>query len=117
MTALRQDILYGIRMLARRPVFTGIAVLSLALGIGLNTAIFTLINTMLWGSLAYREPDRVMMLSTVPPNAPDSLQGVSVPDFFAWKERNRSFDALGAMTDDQRVERAITFLPGEEIGD
>ena len=51
MNAVRQDVLYGLRMLAKKPVFTAVAALSLALGIGLNTAIFTLINTMLWGSL------------------------------------------------------------------
>ena len=54
MNSFRQDILYGLRMLAKRPVFTAVAMLSLALGIGLNTAIFTLLNTMLWGSLRFR---------------------------------------------------------------
>jgi len=53
MNSFRQDILYGLRMLAKKPVFTAIATLSLGLGIGLNTAIFTLLNTMLWGSLPY----------------------------------------------------------------
>ena len=67
MNSLWQDVLFGLRMLAKKPFFTAVAVLSLALGIGLNTAIFTLINTILWGSLPYREPDRMIVLSTVPP--------------------------------------------------
>jgi putative ABC transport system permease protein len=51
MSALWQDILYGLRMLAKKPVFTLVAALSLALGIGLNTAIFTLMNTILLAPL------------------------------------------------------------------
>jgi putative ABC transport system permease protein len=63
MNTVWQDILYGLRMLAKKPVFTAVAALSLALGIGLNTAIFTLINTMLWGSLPYHEPERIAAVS------------------------------------------------------
>src|SRR5579871_285364 len=97
MAILWQDVLYGLRMLAKRPFFTAVAVLSLALGIGLNTAIFTLINTILWGSLAFPEPDRIMAIWSVPPGQPDQLNGVSFPDFMAWKDRTRSFETLGAM--------------------
>jgi putative ABC transport system permease protein len=89
-------------MLGKKPVFTAVAALSLALGIGLNTAIFTLINTMLWGSLPYRAPDRIAVIWSVPPQHLDQINGVSVPDYMAWKERNRSFEVLGAMSGDQR---------------
>jgi putative ABC transport system permease protein len=116
MNALRQDIVYGIRMLARHPVFTAVAALSLALGIGLNTAIFTLINTILWGSLSYHEPDRVMIAWSVPPNRPNATNGVSIPDFVAWKERSRSFESLGAMCDDRRdLGAEQNGVPAEQI--
>ncbi len=98
MNAVRQDLLYGLRMLAKKPIFTTVAVLSLALGIGLNTAIFTLINTMLWGPLPWKATDRVAVIWSVPPQHLDQFSNVSIPDFIAFKERNRSFQMLGAMT-------------------
>ncbi len=72
------------------------AVLSLALGIGLNTAIFTLMNTILLGSLPYRDADRLVAIFSIAPQHPDQLNGGSVPDLFAWKERARSFESIGA---------------------
>ena len=97
MGALWQDILYGLRVLAKRPVFTAVAALSLALGIGLNTAIFSLTNTILLGPLPYRDPDRLLTIFSVAPEHLDQLNGVSVPDLFAWKEQARSFEAIGAL--------------------
>src|SRR5277367_1838800 len=101
MHAIWQDVLYGLRMLAARPIFTAIAALSLALGIGLNTAIFTLINTILWGSLPYRAPDRIAVVWSVPALHLDQTQTTSVPDYMAFKERNRSFEVLGAMSNNE----------------
>ena len=97
MNILWQDTLFGLRMLAKRPVLTAVAALSLALGIGLNTAIFALVNTILLGSLPLRDPDRVVVIWCVPPGNPDQLNGASVPDYLAWKERSRSFEGMGAM--------------------
>ena len=97
MQALRQDLAYGFRTLARKPGFTAVAALSLALGIGLNTAIFTLMNAVLLGSLPYRDADRLVAIFSVSPQHPDQLQGGSVPDLFAWKQRARSFEAIGAV--------------------
>ncbi len=97
MNVLWQDIVFGLRMLAKKPVFTIVAALSLALGIGLNTAIFALINTILLGRLPFREPDRVVAIWSVPPGHPDQLNGASVPDYLAWKQRSRSFEGIGAM--------------------
>jgi putative ABC transport system permease protein len=93
---LWQDILYGVRILAKRPVITLIAAFSLALGIGLNTAIFTLMNTILLGSLPYPDADRLVGVFSVSPEHLDQLQGVSIPDLFAWKEMVHSFEAVGA---------------------
>jgi putative ABC transport system permease protein len=102
MNALWQDLLYGLRMLAKRPVFTGVAALSLAMGIGLNTAIFTLINTILWGALAFPQPERLAVIWSTPPGHPDQLNGVSVPDYMAFKERSKSFEAIGVMVNSGR---------------
>ena len=104
MVNLWQDVVYGLRMLAKKPMFTMVAALSLALGIGLNTAIFTLMNTILLGSLPYREPDRLVGIFSIQPGHLDELQGVSVPDLFAWRERARSFEAIGAV-----VNNAVDF--------
>jgi putative ABC transport system permease protein len=97
MSVLWQDILYGLRMLAKKPLFTLVAALSLAIGIGLNTAIFTLMNTILLGSLPYPDADRLVAIFSLAPGHPDQLNGPSVPDLFAWTERARSFEAIGAL--------------------
>ena len=116
MNTVRQDILYGLRMLAKNPIFTTVAALSLALGIGLNTAIFTLINTMLWGSLPWNQPERVAMIWSVPPQHLDRTSNVSIPDYMAFKERNRSFQTLGALAlDEQDFGAAENGMPAERI--
>ena len=66
----RQDVRFAVRTLARAPGFTSAALLSLALGIGLNTAIFTLINSLLFTPLPYPEADRIVMVLSVPPSDP-----------------------------------------------
>ena len=102
MTTLWQDVLYGLRMLGKKPGFTAIAVISLSLGIGANTAIFSLVNTVLLGSLSFREPGRLVMIGTTPPGHPEQTERAMVPDFLAWKDRNRSFEVLGGVSGDTR---------------
>jgi putative ABC transport system permease protein len=97
MNTFLQDVHYGWRVLLKQPAFMAMAALSLALGIGVNTAIFTLINTILMGSLPYPEPERLVAIWSVPPQHPDQLENTSVSDFMAWKDENRSFEAMGGV--------------------
>jgi putative ABC transport system permease protein len=80
MGTLRQDIVFGLRMLAKKPMPTAIAVLSLAPGIGLNAAILTFIHTILWGALPYREPDRIAVIRSNSPGHPDQFNGAADHD-------------------------------------
>lgn len=116
MNDIWQDVEYGLRMLAKKPAFTVIAALSQALGIGLNTAIFTLMNTILLGTLPYPDADRLLTIPSVSPNHPDQLDFASVPDLFAWRQQAKSFEAMGAV-----VGTAIDFgaeengVPAERV--
>jgi putative ABC transport system permease protein len=91
---LWQDLRYGARMFLKQPGFTLIAVLTLALGIGANTAIFSVVNAVLLQPLSYAEPERLVWLwDTLPqlPTAPTSL-----PEFLDWRGQNQSFEHLAA---------------------
>src|SRR5262245_40885420 len=96
MTNFRQDLLFGTRMLLARPGFTIAAVLSLALGIGANTTIFSLINSSLLAGLPYREPERLVALWTSRVDRPSLRSSATATNYLAWKEQARSFDAVGA---------------------
>jgi len=95
MTTWRQDLLFGFRMLLRKPTFTIVAALSLALGIGANTVIFSLINTTLLRPLPYADPGRLVMIWSVPLDHRDQLNGVTAYNFLAFQERAKSFAAMG----------------------
>ncbi len=116
MSDFSQDLRYGLRVLSKRPLFTTVAALSLAVGIGLNTAIFTLVNTILLGSLPWRDPDRLVVISSVAPGHPDQNQGASIPDMLAWKGQARSFEALGAaVANELDFGAAENGMPAEQV--
>ena len=109
MNDLWQDLRYGARMLMKNPGFTLIAVMTLALGIGANTAIFTVVNAVLLRPLAYQEPERIMALW--PDRESSSFQGVSESKFVFWRAQNQSFDSLAAT---QGVGSGINLAGGNE---
>src|SRR5690348_10853929 len=98
MQTLWQDLRYGARMLLKKPGFTLIAVFTLALGIGANTAIFSVVNAVLLRPLPYPEPERLMMVNTTDLTRGGTSMGINLPDFREWRDRNRSFEAMAAFS-------------------
>jgi putative ABC transport system permease protein len=94
METMWQDVRFGVRMLLKKPVFTAIAVLALALGAGANTAIFSVVNGVLLRPLPYRDPDKLVRLGEWSKQVPG--MSISYPNFKDWRERNRVFDGLAA---------------------
>src|SRR5262245_31497682 len=93
MQTLLQDLRYGARMLLKKPGFTLIAVISLALGIGANTAIFSVVNTLLLKSLPYHDPDRIVLAWGVIPGGANRSQ-VSATDVADWRRQNSVFEEI-----------------------
>ncbi|HKX28980.1 MAG TPA: ABC transporter permease [Blastocatellia bacterium] len=89
-----QDLRYGLRMLFRNPGFTLVAILTLALGIGANTAIFSVVNAVLWRSLPYRDPDRLVLVGRTTMNG--AIDTVSVNGFLEWRDQARVFEQIAA---------------------
>jgi len=94
MQTLWQDLRYGARMLMKKPGFTFVAVVTLALGIGANTAIFTVINAVLLRQLPYPQAERIVAVGAQFSVSP--LNAVDDPRFLFWHEHQRSFEALAA---------------------
>src|SRR5262245_41362400 len=91
-----QDLRYGARMLLKHPGASLIAVLTLGLGIGANTAIFSVVNAVMLRPLPYSEQERLVQVWVTNPGAARWGDWVSYPDFLDWREQNTVFDEIGA---------------------
>lgn len=108
MNGLWQDLKFALRTLRRSPGFTITALATLALGIGVNTAMFSVAHEVLWRSMPYPHPERVVMVGEVDKAKPDSYWGASYPNFKDWQGQAKSFEALAAVEPEQRVLREGT---------
>src|SRR2546430_2497606 len=97
MNNLIQDLRYGLRMLLKKPGFTAIAVVTLALGIGANTAIFSVVNGVLLNPLPFAEPSRLMDLTEIRFDQTDGA--TSHPNFVDWRNQQAAFERLAIYRD------------------
>lgn len=98
MDNLLQDLRYGFRTLIRQPGFAATAILTLALGIGATTAIFSVVNAVVLRPMPFEEPDRVMVVTNTNTRTGNRNTTISGPDFFDWRAQNRSFEPLAYFT-------------------
>ena len=91
-----RDVRHGLRSLRRSPVFAAVALLTLALGIGANTAIFSVVNGVILRPLGYPRPEQLVQLTSRYPVLP--IRAVSAPEYAEFRAMNRSFAAVGAYT-------------------
>jgi predicted permease len=102
MRNLQQDLRFGIRQMVKSPGFAIATILTIALGIGATTAIFSLVNAVLLRPLPFAEPDRLVAAGPVNDRRPDqaySVSAMSYPDFFDWRSQNHSFSPLAECRD------------------
>ncbi len=102
---LWQDVRFAIRMLAKSPGFTLVALATVALGIGVNTAMFSVAHTVLWQSLPYPQPERLVGVTEVEAKRPTVAYGVAYPNYRDWQARSRVFENLAAILFDELVLR------------
>src|ERR1700738_4881770 len=96
MNALLQDLRYGMRTLRKSPGFATVALLTLAIGIGANTALFSFVNGLLWKPLPYGEPERIVRVLEKPPGG--GRNGISTLNYLDWQKDNTVFEYLAART-------------------
>jgi putative ABC transport system permease protein len=114
MTALAQDCRFAARILVRNPGFAGVAVLTLALGIGPNAAIFSVVNVALLHPLPYEQPERLALVTTV--DARGREGGAQPADFLDWRAQSRAFESMAAKVDWSSYRLAADDGPIEVVG-
>jgi predicted permease len=98
MQTLLQDLRYGLRMLLNKPGFSAVAVITLALGIGANTAIFSVVNAVLLRALPYQQPGELVRVYTEFPTMNLNKFWMSVPEFLDIEKESQSWESIGAWT-------------------
>jgi len=106
MSTLMQDLRYAIRMLAKAPAFTAIAVFTIALGIGANTSIFSVVYVALLRQMPYSQPSRLITLSEVR-EAPEHFWNASYPDYLDWQKQSKMFESLAGSQGDLFILRGV----------
>jgi putative ABC transport system permease protein len=117
---LWQDFRFGARMLMRKPGFSVVAILILALGIGANAAIFSVLNAVLLQPLPFAEPDKLVVLRATNLRNPGSQLGTSYPDLTDWQEQTRAFEGMAGVVSrsfDMAAEGSMEAerIPGEFV--
>jgi len=120
MDTLLQDIRFGARMLFKSPGFTAVAIISLALGIGANTAVFSVINAVLLKALPYHEPQSIVLVWGEDKAAGSSRGQISATDVADYRERNHSFEEITTYADFRPIfsgNGEPERIPGAQVGD
>jgi putative ABC transport system permease protein len=123
--SLLKDLQFGLRLLKKHPGFSGIAILTLALGIGANTSIFSVINTVLFNPLPYyKDPDRLAAIWMSQPSQGVSSIPASYPDLLDWREQDKLFEGIAFsisgsfnLTGGDRAERVTTAAVSANLFD
>src|SRR5690242_11957653 len=99
MTTLWQDLRYAARMLLKSPTYTAVAIMALALGIGANTAIFSIVNALLLRPMPYIDSERLVLVeSGKRQGGAETFGGVSPADFWDWQQQSETFEHLVALS-------------------
>jgi predicted permease len=114
---LVQDVRYGLRTLCKSPRFTAVAVLTLALGIGATTAIFSILDGVVLKPLSYPHPEQLVSVEVTPLALDPSLRGMAPEDYFVFRDQSRTFQDLGiyAETDTDRDVNVTGFAEPERV--
>src|SRR5687768_3847218 len=114
MKTLLEDLRYGLRTLLKRPGFFAVAVVTLALGIGANSAIFNTVNAVLLRPLSFPESENIVLLEGINPPQGITQSNMSVPDILDWQTQNQSFEQIAGflsggvlLTSNEETERVL----------
>src|SRR5262245_60556619 len=107
------DLRFAFRQLSKNPAFSAVAILTLALGIGANTAIFSIVNAVLLRPLPYPDANRIMVLNES--SGPGQDYSVALPDYFDWQKDNTVFEHLAATHKESRNLSGIPSRDPERI--
>jgi len=111
---LAADLRYGLRMLRKNPGFTAVAIFTLALGIGANTAIFSVVNAVLLRPLPFRQPERLVQLWETESAVP--LAPLAAPDFLDWRAQNQTFEDMVIFTQGNSINMSGAGEPQRVLG-